>query len=171
MKNKLKHYTSSIFIFHKFETGWKLLFVHHKKFDRWMIPGGHVESNENPIEAVKREAYEETSIRPKLISFLHRKFEETDSTWLLPPEYFFEQRIPERKGEEEHFHLDCAYVSLSQDDGIKHQERESNGIKWFSEDEIREETSMFVSTQKIALIFFQKLKQGKLEDIVTYIEN
>ena len=48
--------------------------------------------------------------------------------------------------------------------------KESNDIQWFSEDELKKETSMFLSTQKLALIFFEKLKNGNLEDVVTFIQ-
>lgn len=153
-----KHLTSSLFIFHKFEDEWKIALVHHKKFDRWMIPGGHVQENENMVEAVLREVYEETSLTPKLISFIHKKFEETDSKWLLPPEFIFEQKIPVHKNEEEHFHLDCAYVSVVDDFSVKYRIEESNDIKWFSEEELKNETSMFLSTQKLALLFFEKFE-------------
>jgi len=167
---KEKHVTASVFIFHKFQDEWKVLFIHHKKFDRWMIPGGHAETTENPVEAVLREAHEETSLSPHLVSFLHRKFQETDSEWLLPPEYFFEQRIPAHKEKNEHFHLDCAYVAIAHDDTIRHREEESNDIRWFTEDEVENETSMFLSTQKIAKELFGKLKSGNLEDIATFIQ-
>ena len=44
-------------------------FVHRRAFDRalcpgcWDIPGGHVESEEAPLEALAREVYEETDWR------------------------------------------------------------------------------------------------------------
>lgn len=171
LNTKEKHFTASIFIFHKFEQEWKILFVHHKKFDRWMIPGGHVENHENSVEAVLREAFEETSLAPTLISFIHKELPQTDSKWLLPPEYLFEQRIPAHKENDEHFHLDCAYVSVTDEDTIKHREEESNDIQWFNEKEIKKETSMFLSTQKMALEFLKKLKGGTLQEVTTFIQN
>ena len=168
VKTKLKHLTSSIFIFHQSNDVWRLLFVHHKKFDRWMIPGGHVEKHENPLETVLREAYEETSLRPKLISFIHRKFPATDSKWLLLPEYLFEQRIPAHKDQDEHFHLDCAYVSVVENDTTQHRTDESNDIRWFTADEVAKDTSMFLSTQLMAAEFFKRLGMGNLKEIITY---
>ncbi|MDN5304724.1 MAG: 8-oxo-dGTP diphosphatase [Fusobacteriaceae bacterium] len=38
----------------------KLVLVKHKNKDTWEIPGGHIEKNETPLEAAKRELYEET---------------------------------------------------------------------------------------------------------------
>ena len=40
----------------------KILLIHHKKFDKWMVPGGHIEPFENPIEATIRETKEETGL-------------------------------------------------------------------------------------------------------------
>lgn len=40
----------------------KLLLVHHKKLDKWLAPGGHIESNETPDQAVRREVKEETGL-------------------------------------------------------------------------------------------------------------
>jgi 8-oxo-dGTP pyrophosphatase MutT (NUDIX family) len=40
----------------------KVLLVHHKKFNKWTPPGGHIEENETPAEAVVRELKEETSL-------------------------------------------------------------------------------------------------------------
>ena len=40
-----------------------VLLVHHKRLDRWLLPGGHVESDDrNIFAAASREAVEETSV-------------------------------------------------------------------------------------------------------------
>lgn len=33
----------------------KVLLIHHKKLNLWLPPGGHIEKNETPDDAVKRE--------------------------------------------------------------------------------------------------------------------
>jgi 8-oxo-dGTP pyrophosphatase MutT (NUDIX family) len=36
----------------------------HKKLHLWLQPGGHIEENESPSDAARREVYEETGLRP-----------------------------------------------------------------------------------------------------------
>lgn len=125
-----KHFTTSIFIINNFDRNFKILLIHHKKFDRWMVPGGHIESFENQIEATIRETKEETGLDIKLFSFMHEKNEVYDSEWLLPPEYFFQQLIPATLKEEAHYHLDFAYLAFSDDLDFTFNAHETKDIKW-----------------------------------------
>ncbi len=42
--------------------GGKVLLIEHEKLGVWIYPGGHVEADETPSEAVKREFLEETGL-------------------------------------------------------------------------------------------------------------
>mgnify|MGYP003393128033 CR=1 FL=1 len=46
----------------------KVLLIYHKKFKKWLPPGGHMEANETPAEAAKREVFEETGLLVEFIS-------------------------------------------------------------------------------------------------------
>lgn len=53
-----KHFTVSIYIVHKE----KVLLHHHKKYNRILPLGGHIEKNELPEETCIREAKEESGL-------------------------------------------------------------------------------------------------------------
>src|SRR5438309_7839913 len=43
--------------------GERLLLVHHRRLDRWLLPGGHVEAEDAEIwDAARREVVEETGV-------------------------------------------------------------------------------------------------------------
>lgn len=45
----------------------KVLLMYNKKLNKWLQPGGHIESYETPIETAIRETFEETGINIKII--------------------------------------------------------------------------------------------------------
>jgi 8-oxo-dGTP pyrophosphatase MutT (NUDIX family) len=46
----------------------KVLLIHHKKLNSWFPPGGHIEKNETPDDAVKREFKEELSLDVEILN-------------------------------------------------------------------------------------------------------
>lgn len=128
-----KHFTASVWIISKTKLK-KVLLVHHKKHNKWMQPGGHIEKFENPIEAAIREVSEETGLD---ISFLKNKFQVLNSgdKFLSVPEFFQEQSIPAFKNEPEHFHLDISYVVEIEEQDLKLNRIELNDIGWFTKKE------------------------------------
>ena len=55
----VRHFTATGFIVHRGSVA-----LHwHPKVRAWLPPGGHIEPNEDPVQAVVREALEETGLR------------------------------------------------------------------------------------------------------------
>ncbi len=52
------------FLFHNS----KVLLIHHKKLNLWLPPGGHIEKDETPDDAVKRELKEELGLDVELLN-------------------------------------------------------------------------------------------------------
>lgn len=73
-----KHFCVGCFVYDRKDK--KFLLVHHKKLKKWLQPGGHIEPNEDPEQAVLREVFEETGLRVNL--FGKRYPRETD--FILP---------------------------------------------------------------------------------------
>ena len=57
--NEIK-YTASAFVLNREN---KILLIWHKKFNKYVQPGGHINEHELPHEAAIREVFEETSIK------------------------------------------------------------------------------------------------------------
>jgi len=56
------HVTCTALVLHPAEP--KVLFMHHHRLRRWLLPGGHVEESDTSLaEAAAREAKEETCVR------------------------------------------------------------------------------------------------------------
>lgn len=129
-----KHFTASVWIISKGMPK-KALLLHHRKHEKWLQPGGHVEKFENPVEAAIREVKEETGVD---ISFLAKKVQTIDveASFLPVPTYLMEQYIPPHGDEPEHFHLDMQYVVEVDEQEIVHNIQESHDIGWFTLEEV-----------------------------------
>ncbi len=123
-----KHYTASALI--KNDEG-KVLLVYHKKLNVWIYPGGHIEANETPDEAVVREVKEETGLDVEIIGVRAASLndEEEDVSVLHNPYIILCERI---KANEEHYHIDMVYVcKIIKGRRLEYNEKESNGIGFF----------------------------------------
>ncbi|MDE2837157.1 MAG: NUDIX domain-containing protein [Chloroflexota bacterium] len=59
----VRHFTATAFVVQDGAT----LLHWHPKLGMWLPPGGHVEANEDPVQAVLREVEEETGIRAEVV--------------------------------------------------------------------------------------------------------
>ena len=56
-------FTVAIFVVHD----GKILLIHHRKLDKWLPLGGHIELDEDPEQAALREAKEESGLDVELL--------------------------------------------------------------------------------------------------------
>ena len=61
--NVVRHFTATGFVVH----GDSVLLHWHPKVKEWLPPGGHIEDNEDPVEAVLREILEETGLSAEVV--------------------------------------------------------------------------------------------------------
>lgn len=115
----------------------KTLLVHHKKYDLWIQPGGHIEYDENPVQTAVREALEETGIDVSSLLLPGEKIDEY--AFPLPvPDFFLEEKIPAYQDTPEHFHIDFLYVVRLPE--VVEPRLEAGGahdIQWFTLEEVR----------------------------------
>ena len=74
-----RHFTATGFVSHDGRTA-----LHWHRFGLWLPPGGHVEPNEDPVEAVLREVFEETGIAVEVLATA-QPFAHAHPTQLPPP--------------------------------------------------------------------------------------
>jgi 8-oxo-dGTP pyrophosphatase MutT (NUDIX family) len=103
-----------------------------------MPPGGHIEENEDPVQAVLREIHEETGVVAEVVaSSGPLAFDYPDQ---LPAPYtILEEDIPGPG--EPHKHIDLIYFCRRE----KHEEREDPTLRWVDEDELRAGASLDVT--------------------------
>jgi len=115
----------------------KVLLVHHKIFDMWFPPGGHIEEGEEPTEAVLREIKEETGLDVELVG----EEKNFDKVKVIKTPFVLQiEDIPhDNRRKEFHHHVDFIYLAKVIGGNLKHDPKESNDIKWFSKDELNNE--------------------------------
>ena len=122
-----QHFCVSVFIYDK-DTD-KFLLVLHKKMQKWVQPGGHIEMDENPEEASIREVKEETGLDVRILG--ERK--PTEKDFVLP------LALQRNEMDENHIHMDFVYAAeIVGNKDVTQNVDESDDIRWFTLDEINE---------------------------------
>ncbi len=125
-----KHFTASALII---DNG-KVLLLYHKKLGVWLYPGGHIEKNETPDQAVIREAKEETGLDVEIIGEKDDNLADinTDVSVLHSPYIILCELVGN------HYHNDIVYLCKISGDNkkIECNDRESKDIRFFGIDEL-----------------------------------
>jgi 8-oxo-dGTP pyrophosphatase MutT (NUDIX family) len=110
------HITASCFIIDPGSQ--RLLLHHHRRLDRWLQMGGHVEDGESAKDAALREAAEESGLRDLVM--VSESVVDIDV-----------HEIPPWKGEPGHSHFDVRYIArTSHPESIMIDRAESNELGW-----------------------------------------
>ena len=124
------HFTATGIVF---SNDGKVLMIKHKKLGVWLPPGGHLDENELPCDAVVREIFEETGVKVRVISAA-RDIDTHACELALPMEILLE----DIEGTGLHNHIDMIYLCHAEDAELKPQESEIDGIGWFSPEQVSE---------------------------------
>lgn len=105
-KNGIRHFTVTTFV----SSGGATLLHWHRKVGLWLPTGGHVEPNEDPIQAARREALEETGIEVEILPTA-ATFDYPDPPQLTAPATIMVEPIRDVDGEAAHHHIDLIYFA------------------------------------------------------------
>ncbi len=112
----------------------KVLMIYHKSLQKWLQPGGHIESEDkNIFEAAVREVKEETGL----------DVESVEGVFSEIPISIDVQIVPENKKKEEaeHIHYSCMFLLKLKDENQKILNNDDGvgDIKWFTLDDAAKE--------------------------------
>ncbi|NQV12668.1 NUDIX hydrolase [Candidatus Uhrbacteria bacterium] len=146
------HFTTTGFIFNPERT--KTLLIHHKKLNKWVPPGGHIDSGELPHEAVLREALEETGINATIAQpRVSGKIIPTEKEREIPSPYtMLDEAIPANGDKKEHRHIDFIYILEAHEADLTLSDREVHDARWVSLKELNK-LDTFASVDVIAKEF------------------
>lgn len=119
-----RHFCASVFIINPENK--KLLLVKHKKFNKWVQPGGHIEDDETPEEAALREVYEETGLK---ITLLGERFPRED-------DFIRPLGIQKNRNKAGDMHIDIIYAGIPKGEINEKISEESTVICWFAREEL-----------------------------------
>ncbi len=133
----------------------KVLLRKHDKYKMWLSVGGHIELDEDPVQAAIREVKEEVGLDVEL----YQEFPITQcegSTELIPPQFMNRHKINEK-----HEHISLVYFGYAKTNQLQLSEDEkSEGCHWFTQDELDDPQYQLSEHIKMyAKVALQKLRQ------------
>lgn len=131
MNDMQKHFTVSGIILKDN----KVLLIWHNKLNTWLYPGGHIEENETPDEALMREIKEETNLEVEFQNNHTLDIKTDIAKTLNMPCVIMEEMIVDNK-EDNHYHIDMVYLCKTKTEEVNIKEDEVKKYGWFSKEEI-----------------------------------
>lgn len=128
----------------------RVLLVFHKKLKKWLPPGGHLDPNELPPEAAKREAREETGVEIEIIPQENLWINRWNANSFERPFMCLLEEIPEHNGHPAHQHVDFIYLAKPIGGKHEHNMLEVDGMHWFTIEEIeklKDDVDIFLETK------------------------
>lgn len=137
----------------------KVLLIQHRKLNKWLPPGGHLDPNETPPEGAKREALEETGIEIEFIQQENIWINQSNACSFERPYLCLLEEIPEYKGVAQHQHIDFVYLARPIGGELQQNHVETDGLRWFSLEEVEAlepEVEIFTETLQVIRQILQK---------------
>lgn len=108
----------------------KILLIHHRKLDKWLPLGGHIELDEDPEQAALREAKEESGLDVELLGE-RSPTTEPGTRALIAPRFLDIHRITDT-----HEHIGMIYWARPKSGSATLAVEEHHDIRWCSTTEL-----------------------------------
>ncbi len=115
-------FTVAIFVVHS----GKVLLIHHRNLNKWLPLGGHIELDEDPEAAARREAREESGLEVELLGE-RPPTTEPGTRALLAPRFLDIHRISDT-----HEHIGMIYWARPKNGTLTLSAAEHHDIRWCS---------------------------------------
>lgn len=129
----------------------KLLLIHHKILDKWLPPGGHIEQNETPDDAIRREIKEETGLDIDFLNKVETPKDYNIITHLALPFYADVHSVGD------HNHACLFYLCRSKNDQVK-MSPEIKSYKWVTLEELENSNEIPPNVKAIGNLAFEKIR-------------
>ncbi|HEX7633224.1 MAG TPA: NUDIX domain-containing protein [Candidatus Saccharimonadales bacterium] len=108
-----------------------VLLVNHPRYGKWLSPGGHIELNEDPEEALYREVAEETGLKVTILGAKPPAVTLTTKP-LSRPDY-----VDVHEANPPHKHISLTYFAKSES-GEFVRSAEHTELRWFTASELHD---------------------------------
>lgn len=147
-----RQFTATVYLFSEH----KVLLHKHPKLGCWLPPGGHLEPNETPPEAARREVREETGLEIEFIEQENLKIDAYNGKSFERPFLCLLENIPTYKDKPAHQHIDFIYLAIPTE-----MKEDLNDFQWYSYEELQH-LELFPDVAEVLRLL---LKENRLQSL------
>lgn len=113
----------------------KVLLVHQKKLNKWTCPGGHIELDEDPEQALFREMEEETGLKETDVEVLSEKpnINEKGRKYLFTPNF-----MDIHDFNDSHKHVGLMYYMRAKTNKVRLEESAHWAMEWVGQESLND---------------------------------
>ncbi len=120
-----RHFTATVYVFHEE----KVLLHRHSKLGKWLPPGGHIEQDETPPDAARREVKEETGLDIAFVEQENLSVDAYNAVSFQRPFLCLLECVPETPKQLAHQHMDMIYLATAANE--EQFDQIPKEFKWF----------------------------------------